>query len=109
MKAAGLLQVHTHFNGEFGRRATARAECLGAGYFNDTFWGRKVAYPEQVAAMIEQGYTGFMNWEYCHPAKRNGQDAGIEYVHEQTQMALEYMRGLRAAAEKELSATASAR
>lgn len=107
MKAAGPLQVHTHFNGEFGRRADGLVECLGAGYFNDTFWGRKVAYPEQVAAMIEQGFTGFMNWEYCHPAKRNGQDAGIEYVHEQTTMALEYMKGLRTAALKETTAAAS--
>jgi hypothetical protein len=57
--------------------------------------------------MIEQGFTGFMNWEYCHPAKRNGQDAGIEYVHEQTTMALEYMKELRAAALKETTAAVS--
>jgi hypothetical protein len=28
----------------------------------------------------------------------NGQFAGIEYVHNQTRMALEYMKGLRASA-----------
>ena len=37
-----------------------------------------------------------MNWEYCHPAKTNGADAGIDYVHEQTRMALEYMKGFEA-------------
>jgi hypothetical protein len=61
-----------------------------------------VAYPAHVAAMIESGFTGFMNWEYCHPAKKNGQDAGIDYVHDQTRMALEYMKGLRTAAQAQL-------
>ena len=85
-KAAGKLQVHSHFNGEFGRRPDGTVELLGGGYFDDTFWGRKVAYPAYVAALVKTGYTGFMNWEYCHPAKRNGADAGIDYVHEQTRM-----------------------
>ena len=85
----------------------ARSSLLGGGYFDDTFWGRQVAYPDYVAALVESGYDGFMNWEYCHPAKRNGQHAGIEYVHEQTRMALEYMKGLRAAARQGIAATAS--
>ncbi len=109
VKKAGKLEVHTHYNGEFGRRADGSVELLGGGYYNETFWGRQVAYPEFVSALVESGYTGFMNWEYCHTAKRNGELAGIEYVHEQTQMALEYMKGLRAAAQKELTATAVAR
>jgi sugar phosphate isomerase/epimerase len=105
---AGPLQVHSHFNGEFGRRADGTVELLGGGYFDDTFWGRQVAYPAYVSALVESGYDGFMNWEYCHPAKRNGQHAGIDYVHEQTRMALEYMKGLRAAALKEIQTPASA-
>jgi sugar phosphate isomerase/epimerase len=99
-EAAGKLQVHSHFNGEFGRRPDGSVELLGGGYFDETFWGRKVAYPAYVAALVKNGYTGFMNWEYCHPAKRNGADAGIDYVHEQTRMAVEYMKALRAAAQK---------
>jgi sugar phosphate isomerase/epimerase len=105
---AGSLMVHTHYNGEFGRRADGTVELLGGGYFNETFWGRQVAYPAHVAALVESGYTGFMNWEYCHPAKQNGKDAGIEYVHDQTRMALEYMKALRASAQKQ-TATAAAR
>jgi sugar phosphate isomerase/epimerase len=107
VKDAGALQVHSHFNGEFARRADGSVELLGGGYFDDTFWGRKVAYPEYAAALVESGYTGFMNWEYCHPARQNGKDVGIEYVHEQTRMALEYMKGLRAAAQKNLTASAA--
>jgi hypothetical protein len=29
-----------------------------------------------------------MDWEFCHPAMINGQPAGIQYVHEQTALAL---------------------
>ena len=39
----------------------------------------------------------------CHPAIENGQFAGIEYVHNQTALAIEYMKGLRAAAETSLA------
>ncbi len=98
VKKAGRLQVHSHFNGEFGRRADGTVELLGGGYFDDTFWGRQVAYPAYVAALVESGYDGFMNWEYCHPASHHGKPAGIDYVHEQTRMALEYMKNLRAVA-----------
>jgi sugar phosphate isomerase/epimerase len=83
-------------------------ELLGGGYFDGGFWGRQVAYPAYVAALVESGYTGFMNWEYCHPAKRDGKPVGIEYVHEQTQMALDYMKSLRALAQRPaMSAVAS--
>lgn len=109
VKAAGKLQVHSHFNGEFGRRADGSVELLGAGYSGDGFWGRKVVYPEYAAALVESGYTGFMNWEYCHQAVQDGQPAGIDYVHEQTRMALEYMKGLRAAAQAEFAAAAASR
>ena len=108
VETAGKLQVHSHFNGEFGRRADGSVELLGGGYFDDTFWGRQVAYPAYVAALIESGYDGFMNWEYCHPAMASGTPAGIEYVHNQTRMALEYMKALRAAAERPALSSAAA-
>jgi sugar phosphate isomerase/epimerase len=108
-KAAGKLQVHSHFNGEFGRRPDGTVELVGGGYFDDTFWGRQVAFPAYVAALIESGYGGFMNWEYCHPAMTSGEPAGIDYVHNQTRMALEYMKGLRALAERPALSTAASR
>jgi sugar phosphate isomerase/epimerase len=95
-RAAGSRQVHSHYNGEFTRTAEGHAHLAGGGYFDDRFWGRQVAYPAYVDALVSTGYAGHMNWEYCHPAKRDGAIAGIEYVHDQTQMALEYMKGLRA-------------
>lgn len=101
-RAAGARQVHSHFNGEFLRDAAGDVRLAGGGYFDADFWGRQVAYPAYVDALLANGYTGHMNWEYCHPAKRNGVTAGTEYVHEQTQMALEYMKALRASCVSEL-------
>jgi len=95
-KAAGSLQVHSHFNAEFVRRPSGDVELVAGGYFDKGFWGRKVAYPAYVAALIASGYDGYIDWEFCHPAMEGGKPAGIDYVHNQTRLALEYMRGLRA-------------
>jgi sugar phosphate isomerase/epimerase len=91
----GPLLVHSHFNGEFGRNADGQIELISDEFFGD----RKVAYEAYVDALITSGYEGFINWEFCHPAKRNGELTGIEYVHEHTQLALEYMKRLRANSE----------
>jgi sugar phosphate isomerase/epimerase len=98
VKAAGKLQVHSHVNGEFVRNAQGEVELAGAGYFDAKFWGRKVAYPAYFDALAAAGYDGFLDWEFCHPAMENGRFAGIDYVHKQTRLALEYMRNLRASA-----------
>jgi sugar phosphate isomerase/epimerase len=95
-RATGRLQVHSHFNGEFARGSSGEVELVAGGYFDSGFWGRKVAYPAYVAALIASGYDGYIDWEFCHPAMENGKPAGIDYVHNQTRLALEYMRGLRA-------------
>jgi sugar phosphate isomerase/epimerase len=96
VKASGKLQVHSHVNGEFVRDAQGRVVLAGAGYFDQKFWGRKVAYPAYFDALAAAGYEGFLDWEFCHPAMENGKFAGIEYVHNQTRLALEYMKALRA-------------
>ena len=48
---------------------------------------------------MASGFDGYLDWEFCHPALENGKPAGIEYVHNQTRLALEYMRKIRANAE----------
>jgi len=98
VRESGKLLVHSHMNGEFRRNADGRVELAGAGYWDAGFWGRKTAYPAYVEALVESGFEGCVDWEYCHPATENGRPAGIEYVHEQTRLALEYLRELRAAA-----------
>jgi sugar phosphate isomerase/epimerase len=97
-RASARLGVHSHLNGEFARTPAGEVELAAGGYFDRGFWGRKVAYPAYIAALVNQGYEGYIDWEFCHPAMENGRPAGIEYVHNQTRMALEYMRRLRAEA-----------
>jgi len=102
VKVTGKLQVHSHYNGEFARKSDGSVELIGGGRFNDGFWGRKVAYPAYVEALVASGYNGYMDWEFCHPTKQNGKAVGIDYVHNQTILAIEYMKNLRAAAQAKL-------
>jgi sugar phosphate isomerase/epimerase len=106
--ASGSLQVHSHMNGEFARKADGSVALVGAGYFDKGFWGRQVAYPAYVDALVANGYRGYMNWEFCHPGLQNGKPVGIEYVHNQTQMAFEYLSALRKAAEQKAESVAIA-
>ena len=92
---SGDLQVHAHCNGEFARGPDGKVELVASGYFDKRFWERRIAYPEYVDALVKLGYDGYINWEYCHPAKENGEFASIDYVHVQTEMAREYLNGLR--------------
>jgi len=102
--ASGSLQVHSHMNGEFARRGDGRVELVAGGYFDKHFWGRQVAYPAYVDALVSTGYQGYVDWEFCHPAMESGSPAGIEYVHDQTRMAFEYLSAIRAAAEQKATA-----
>jgi len=102
--ASGSLQVHSHMNGEFARRGDGRVELVAGGYFDKHFWGRQVAYPAYVDALVSTGYQGYVDWEFCHPAMESGIPAGIEYVHDQTRMAFEYLSAIRAAAEQKATA-----
>lgn len=104
-EASGALQVHSHMNGEFARRPDGGVDLVAGGYFDAHFWGRPVAYPAYVDALVASGYKGYMDWEFCHPALENGIPVGIDYVHNQTQLACEYLSALRAAAEQKAAAT----
>ena len=101
-RATGPLQVHSHFNAEFARRAAGGVDLVAGGYFDQRFWQRRVAYPAYVDALVASGYTGYIDWEFCHPAIEDGKPAGIGYVHRQTALALEYMKELRAEAQAKL-------
>lgn len=80
--------MHSHFGGEFFRDEEGKVQ------LKSFELGRPlVNYPAFLRAMKEIGYHGYFCFEFCHPAvdeKHN--PAGIETIHEQTAMALEYMR-----------------
>jgi len=92
VRDTGDLQVHTHYNGELYRRASGEI-ALKPNL-------RQTAYGPYVKALVESGYGGFMNWEFCHPAVQDGEPAGRAYVHEMSRLALEYMKDLRDKAER---------
>ena len=101
-RASGKLTVHTHVNGEFRRAADGSVELAAGGYFDKRFWGRQVAYPAYLEALAAAGYEGYVNWEFCHPAIEDGKPAGIDYVHQQTRLAMEYLQKLRAEAQAQV-------
>ncbi len=105
--SSGRLQVHSHMNGEFTRGPDGKVELVAGGYFDQHFWGRRVAYPAYLDALAANGYQGYVDWEFCHPALENGKPAGIEYVHNQTRLAFEYLSSIRAAAEEKAKAAAA--
>ena len=94
-------------NGEFARGADGSVELAAGGYFDKQFWGRQVAYPAYIEALVLSGYRGYVDWEFCHPGLEDGTPVGIEYVHNQTQMAHEYLSALRAEAERKALVAAS--
>lgn len=85
----GSRQVHSHFGGEFKRAADGTVERLPA-----TFGKPVIPYPTFLQAMKEIGYKGYFCYEFCHPAiDKKDEPEGIDFIDEQTQLALEYLRG----------------
>ena len=90
VQATGKLQVLSHYNGEWVRDAQGQPVLR-----QFPFLGVKMAnYPAFVHELKKTGYDGYMCFEFCHPAVKGHEIQGIEYVHEQTGLALEYMQGL---------------
>jgi len=101
--AAGLatrdLQVHSHFGGEFERDAAGVVQLRNLGLEREP-----INYPTFLRAMKEIGYEGYFCFEFCHPAEdENKNIMGIDFIHEQTALALEYLRCQIAAVEAEAS------
>jgi sugar phosphate isomerase/epimerase len=92
----GNLDVLFHYNGEFERLPDGKIDVIPSfGYPKIYNYGFLV---EELARI---GYNGYLNWEFCHCAiDENGNQGTLKYVDEQTKLAIEYMRGLVADAEK---------
>ncbi|GMW03343.1 MAG: hypothetical protein AMXMBFR84_44770 [Candidatus Hydrogenedentota bacterium] len=103
VRICGEHQIHSHCNGEFARNEAGEVELVAGGYFDKQFWGRQVAYPAYIETLIENGYKGYINWEFCHPAKEGKKFADINYVHNQTALAHEYLSSLREMARAKLA------
>jgi len=85
----GDLDVHFHYGGDFHRDENQTAKLTSPS-----------KYPSFIKLLKKMGYDGYACYEFCHPAvDENHGPAGIDHIHGQAAMALEYMRGLIAAAE----------
>jgi sugar phosphate isomerase/epimerase len=86
---AGARQLHVHYGGEFRKTPDERLECF---MMNADF-------PAYIKALIEINYQGFLSFEFCHRCVQRDKDgsklseelAGIERVHEQVQLARDFM------------------
>jgi hypothetical protein len=67
-KETGAYLVHSHFNGELARTENGRIAIARDEFFLD----RKPAYGAYGEALTGACYNGFMNGEFCHPARYKG-------------------------------------
>ncbi len=87
----GALQAHSHFSGEFEKKDGKIMQALIRGYEECGL----ANYPVFIKALKETGYTGYMSYEFCHPAlNENREIANIDRINEQVQYAREYMSNL---------------
>jgi len=93
VRATGDKQVLSHFSGEWARDKSG--EVVQEPYVPGSVLPN---YPVFVKALKEIGYEGYINYEFCHPALRDHEPAGIEYIDKQAAYAVEYMKKLIASA-----------
>lgn len=90
--ATGDLQALSHFGGEYQRAPDGQV----VPYKYGGPLSQLANYLAFAKAMNKIGYHGFINYELCHPLWVRGTRcrAGLDFVHEQVALALEYMRGI---------------
>jgi sugar phosphate isomerase/epimerase len=90
VQAAGDLQVHSHYGGEFEERDGEAVQRV------IRFTRRSlINYPAFVEALREAGYKGYLTYEFCHPCLGEDHElAGLEEVARQVELAARYMRKL---------------
>lgn len=85
-QAVGILQVLSHFGGEYERGKDGKV--IGEDY-----------YRHFIKAMNEIGYSGYISYELCHPLPIvNGQTVGLEFADKNAKLAAEFMKGIIAEA-----------
>jgi len=91
-QAVGSLQVISHFGGEFDRNPDG--SITGMDRIDGVITGETKHYYQNFArAMCEIGYRGYISYELCHQLPVvNGETVGIEFAHQNAQLAVEFMR-----------------
>ena len=89
VRETGDLQVHSHYGGEWEEKGGEVV--LSRWYYSA---GRPTNYPTFVKALKEIGYTGYLCYEFCHPALVDHTLQGLDFILKQVSMAARYMRKL---------------
>jgi sugar phosphate isomerase/epimerase len=97
-KAAGDLQVLTHFGGEYGKDENGKVIDIQTYKREIGSDGKPIPeeiYPDFVKAMNSINYSGFYSYELCHPLPvKNGEKVGIDFAESCAGNACEMMKGL---------------
>jgi len=92
VRTIGNLQTHSHFGGEYYRDEKGVVKPKLLYYYAD---GIMPDYSHYIQLMNEIGYSGYFTFELCHTLLNDDNSyCGIDFVHEQVQMAREYMAGI---------------
>lgn len=91
----GALQTLWHYGGEYDRSTDGI-----------TVEGDEKALAEMLG-LFDIGYQGYAGFELCHPLPVvDGETVGLDFVDKNALLAAEYMRGIRADAQKQHAARA---
>jgi len=105
LNTIGDLDVHFHYNGELERLPNGKIAVIPSFAYPSIY-----NYPFLIQELTRIGYKGYLSWELCHNVlDAKGKPGTLKEVDEQTVMALEYMRGLVADAEKSIAASPQAK
>lgn len=92
VREVGDLQVLSHANAEFVEQTDGSVEMVS---FDPHIQPVLTNYPAFISASIEAGYTGYLNYEFCHMPFRGGKVLGYnDYIENQIRLAQIYFRRL---------------
>jgi sugar phosphate isomerase/epimerase len=89
VRTIGDLQIHSHYGGEYYRNTDGEVKQKSPeSRFNEIL----PDYSHFMGLMNEIRYSGYFTFELCHPVLNEDHSiAGIDYVHEQVNLAREFM------------------
>lgn len=92
VRDVGDLQMLSHANAEFVEHEDGSIEMVS---FDPHLQPVLTNYPAFIRALKEEGYEGYINFEFCHMPFREGKVRGYnDYIEDQIRIAQKYFRGL---------------
>jgi sugar phosphate isomerase/epimerase len=91
VRTVGALLVHSHYGGEYFRDTDGQVKAKTVKLFDD----KLPDYAYYLDLLADIGYQGYFAYELCHPlVKFDRSFQGIEYAHEQVELAQKYIHAM---------------